>query len=139
MKIRVAALIWKDGKILTLKYTYPKGNTYNLPGGNLEFGEDLKNGLRRELHEELNVESEVGDLVYVAEVINNETHTIHILFETVITENAPVINPLETKAEEIVWLNEADLKEKMLYPNIGKHISDKIRDIFIGRIEQPKF
>jgi len=39
------------------------------PGGGLEFGEGLENGLRREIREELSLEVQIGNLFYVNEFL----------------------------------------------------------------------
>lgn len=61
-----AGIIIRDGKILACQR--PRGDAYGLqwefPGGKLEKGESLADGLRRELHEELGIEAEIGDEVF---------------------------------------------------------------------------
>jgi 8-oxo-dGTP diphosphatase len=61
-----AGIIIKDGKILACQR--PRGDAYGLqwefPGGKLEQGESLPDGLRRELFEELDIDAEIGDEVF---------------------------------------------------------------------------
>lgn len=49
-----------SGKILVTH----SGNRWSLPGGRLEVGESLTNGLRRELIEECNLDVDVGRVVH---------------------------------------------------------------------------
>ncbi len=51
-RVAVKGLVEKDGKILLLKESLELGGTWELPGGGLDFGEDLQQGLRREVFEE---------------------------------------------------------------------------------------
>jgi 8-oxo-dGTP pyrophosphatase MutT (NUDIX family) len=56
------ALIVKDGKLLMCKGV---GDTvWDLPGGRLHVREDLKEGLLRELKEELGIEAKIGEPFY---------------------------------------------------------------------------
>jgi 8-oxo-dGTP diphosphatase len=50
--VSVKGLFVKDGKILILKESEEMGGAWELPGGGLDFGEDIRAGLRREIEEE---------------------------------------------------------------------------------------
>ncbi len=55
-RVTIKALIVKDGKILLLKEPKPLSGKWELPGGGLDFGENIYAGLRREIEEELGVQ-----------------------------------------------------------------------------------
>jgi 8-oxo-dGTP pyrophosphatase MutT (NUDIX family) len=59
------ALIVEDGKLLLVRYYYPRERAWywNFPGGTMEPGETLEETVRRELMEECCVEVEVGPLL----------------------------------------------------------------------------
>ena len=63
MKRVVAALIWRDGKILVCQRTrhQPMPLKWEFPGGKIEDGEQARDALRRELEEELGIEAVIGD------------------------------------------------------------------------------
>ena len=65
MKRVVAALIWKNGKILICQRTrhQPMPLKWEFPGGKIEEGEQPRDALRRELDEELGIGAVVGDEV----------------------------------------------------------------------------
>lgn len=65
--IRVAAgIILRDDRILICQrhHSDPYGLQWEFPGGKVEPQEDLKESLRRELTEELNIQAQVGDEVF---------------------------------------------------------------------------
>lgn len=63
--VRVYGLLIQNGKVLiTDEIRFGKKMT-KFPGGGLEFGEGLKEGLAREFDEELSVEIKVGELLYI--------------------------------------------------------------------------
>jgi len=65
MKRVVAALIWKDGKLLICQRTRHQVMPlkWEFPGGKIEEGEQPRDALRRELDEELGITATVGDEV----------------------------------------------------------------------------
>lgn len=62
-EIRCRAVIIHDSKLLTVRHVGK--NFYALPGGHLEFGEDPKACVYREVIEELGVVPEVGNLLFI--------------------------------------------------------------------------
>jgi 8-oxo-dGTP diphosphatase len=66
-RVSVKGLCVRDGKILILKEAEHLSGQWELPGGGLDFGEDPREGLRREIEEEtgLLVASISFDPVYV--------------------------------------------------------------------------
>src|SRR3954470_22380234 len=65
--VRVYALLSENGKVL-LSDEYIKGmKITKFPGGGLEFGEGLVDGLRREMKEELNLETEIISHFYTTD------------------------------------------------------------------------
>lgn len=65
MKRVVAALIWREGKILICQRTrhQPMPLKWEFPGGKIEEGEQPRDALRRELDEELGIAAMIGDEV----------------------------------------------------------------------------
>lgn len=145
MKIRPAVAIIENEKILTMHYQYGGQDVYNLPGGNLEFGESLTLALTRELEEELGITIEIGELMMVGEVhfSDPQKQTIHFIFEGKIVEGNPMLNPEHTSALAIRWLSIKELSNVNLYPNISKslkeYLSGNLPDKYIGKLDQTWF
>ncbi|MFC4008615.1 NUDIX hydrolase [Nonomuraea purpurea] len=55
-KIRVGCLVFCEDEVVLIRRTRPSGDHYSIPGGNVSFGEDLIDALRRELGEELKLD-----------------------------------------------------------------------------------
>ena len=67
-RIGVRGIIYKNGKILAVRHKDQNGNPkdfWAIPGGGLDPGESLEDGLRREMEEELGIKAEVGRLLFV--------------------------------------------------------------------------
>lgn len=66
--IRVYGVLINDKKQVLVADEYIRGGLYTkLPGGGLEFGEGTRDCLKRELHEELGIEAEIGDHIYTTD------------------------------------------------------------------------
>lgn len=71
--VGVAGVIWNDaGQILLIRRTKPpRAGQWSLPGGRLEQGETLIDGLKREIREETALEVEILGLAGVAEIVDD--------------------------------------------------------------------
>lgn len=143
MKVRPAVVVVKEETVLTMRYVYGEKEVYALPGGNPDPDECLPEALRRELMEELGVTVEIGEMVLCGEVLWGEMRkeTLHMVFNAVITEGIPKLNPQETTALEIVWLPFDELGQRLMYPNVGKdllnYLNGDLKSAYIGVIDQP--
>lgn len=80
--ITACALIWHKFEGI-IKVFLPKrsdhkkflSGIYEIPGGHINFGENIVEGLKREIKEEMNVEIKVGDPFFVFDYINR-THKL---------------------------------------------------------------
>ena len=118
MRVRGSAIIVQEQKILVLRYVYPKGTVYAIPGGGLEPGESLDETLVREFREELSLEIELGPLQYVSDMMpqGKIPQTLHVVFLGNILSGEPKLNPEHTSAAGFEWLPLEHAAGKKLYP-----------------------
>lgn len=94
-------------RALTKKFLPGK---FELPGGHIEFGETLVDGLRRELKEELAIDVIVGDVVGAFTYVNKvkRSHSIEIIFFAQLADGClPKINLADHS--EVIWVNRNNL------------------------------
>lgn len=136
--IKVRAIILHEGKLLVVRH--PHNTSFvALPGGHLEWGEDIKECLVREIIEELGVKPEVGKLLY----INNFTQEdgkqyVEFFFEIKngkdYLDTEKLTRSHAHEIAEIVWVSPND-NIRILPKNFGedfktgKVISDEVRYI----------
>jgi 8-oxo-dGTP pyrophosphatase MutT (NUDIX family) len=77
--IRVAAraMIIEDGRLLVMTYRDDHGQWCVTPGGGIAKLETLGQGLRREVHEELGIDIDPDDIVYVRELLGKTAKVMH--------------------------------------------------------------
>lgn len=117
--VRPAGLWMREGRLLTMRYTYERMTRFNLPGGKPDPGETLPRCLEREFAEELGVSVRVGGLVRVVETHAGGRDVVHLLFALTGMEGEPVLNPAQTRAEAVVWLTPEEVGRMALYPADG--------------------
>ncbi len=75
-RIGVRAIIYRDGKILAVRHKDRNGEPkdfWAVPGGGLDPGESLIDGLRRELHEELGIDVKPGRLLFIQQFLSGRS------------------------------------------------------------------
>jgi len=108
MKRVVAALIWKDKRILICQRTrhQPMPLKWEFPGGKIEEGEQPRDALRRELDEELGIAAVVGDEVARIQHRYPTGNSVELRFFDVRDYEGELQNRIFKK---IMWANPVDL------------------------------
>ncbi len=113
----VRAVIRRGGEIL-LAHKIGESNTF-LPGGHVELGEYAKEALRRELSEELGVDSDIGEFVGVLEHKFTDRYgtayeEVNLIFEVSIKVDSVI--SVEGRLE-FIWSSPSELMSRNLLPN----------------------
>jgi len=140
------ALIVREGRLLVIHLTDGEGDWYGLPGGGQERMETLHEAVRRECREELGVDVEVHELLFIREYlsINHEfanfepdEHQIEFMFRCSLPDGIePNVGALPDTAQiGVAWLPLDTLGEHRLYPRaLSSHAAH-----FAGRSGAPVY
>ena len=113
------ALIIKDGKMLAIKLKDEQDEWYIMPGGGQDVEEILPETVCREVAEELGLQVEVKDLVFVIEGVHGESfHRVDLVFLCEYIgkiENAVLLS--DTYQVGYDWLDIKSLNTTPLYPS----------------------
>ena len=130
-RVRVAALIRWQGRILLCRQEKPGKEYWLLPGGGVDGGESLIEALRRELREELGVEADVqfeGPVAICDSIAPKSMqpgkHVVHIIFAADLSHRS--LGDVETRDAAIkgARLFTADeLGEIVVHPPIKRFLS----------------
>ena len=83
LRVRVMGIHINNDKILMVNHRglNDSNELWLPPGGGVEFGEEMKEALKKEFMEEVNLAVEVGALLFVHELIKERIHAIELFFE----------------------------------------------------------
>lgn len=138
--VRVYGLLKNDRQevLITDEFRFNQAFT-KFPGGGLEFGEGLADGLKREFLEELSLEIEVGELFFVNDFYQesafNPNHQLLIFYFWVSAKNWQNIKANREKqiltqdGEMPRWISLKNISaEEMTFP-VDKIVAEKIKVI----------
>jgi ADP-ribose pyrophosphatase YjhB (NUDIX family) len=119
--VAASALIRNERGEIALVRTERRG--WELPGGQIELGETLTDGLRREIMEECGLSVELGRLLHVRS--NLSTSIVIFCFGA-----AYVSGDLKPSAEtpEVCWADAETALELVKYPALGASLRDMLRE-----------
>ena len=78
--IRVTGILIENNKILLVKQRVSEKRNWSLPGGKLEQGEAIEQGIIREMKEETGLDVEIIRLLYLCDVAASDNTLLHITF-----------------------------------------------------------
>lgn len=125
IRIRAAAIIVENGRILLEKHGKDGREYWVLPGGGVDPGETLSDGLRRELLEEIGIETETGALAFACEAIapDGSRHIVQLAFLASIVEGTPRVTGLDQRVVDVAWIPVEEVAGLEMYPAIQDHLA----------------
>jgi 8-oxo-dGTP diphosphatase len=124
--VGVGGVIIADGRTLLIRRGHPPlEGEWSIPGGTLEAGETLVQGVRRELEEETGIEVRVLDLIEVFERIfpDGEGRTkYHFVILDYLCEAAGGSAQAGSDVTDVAWAGEAELEKYSLTPTATRVI-----------------
>jgi 8-oxo-dGTP diphosphatase len=111
-KITACAFLHKDGKLFIAKRADTKTflpGKFELPGGHIEYGEQIAEGLKREFREEFGLEIIVGDPFYAFTYMNGENHVIEVDYLAELSDPSAEIHLRPEEHSEYRWVSRAEL------------------------------
>ena len=79
-QVRVTGVLLEEGSLLLVKQRLSDNRGWSLPGGRLEQGETLGQGVCREIEEETGLQVRVQKLLYVCDVEQSQHSLLHVTF-----------------------------------------------------------
>ena len=137
--IRVTGILIENGKILLVKQKVNEKRNWSLPGGKLERGETLEEGIIREMKEETGLDVEILKLLYICDSSASDNTLLHITFllnrkngELSLPSNVFEINPInDVKFIPVNELTDLGFTDKFIdiinnnFPDAGNYVGDK--------------
>ena len=83
-RVNLRAVIFKDGKLfcqrLKNSHTLHDSDFWCTPGGGIDFGESLYEGLTREMIEETGVKPVIGNILFIQQFMDGEREQLEFFF-----------------------------------------------------------
>ena len=80
VQVRVTGVLIEEGQILILKQAVSDERAWSLPGGRVEKGETIEEGMLREIEEETGLKTKIAKLLYLCEKPEEDPPLLHITF-----------------------------------------------------------
>ncbi len=122
-RVTVRGIIYRDGKLFLQKLNGKSGtNTFwCTPGGKLDAGENILNGLRREMIEETGIEPKIGRLLFIQQYMEDDgTEWLEFFYHI---ENADDYEQIDLEATthgvlEVAECEFVDPKQVVVLPKV---------------------
>lgn len=111
-KITACAFLHKDNKLFIAKRADTKSflpGKFELPGGHVEYGEDLLSGLQREFMEEFGIKIKVGDPFFAFTYFRDDAHVVEIDYFAELEDPNQEIKLNPEDHSESRWITRAEL------------------------------
>ena len=125
LRLRTCGLLVEDGAVLLVKLRSPVTDqkVWMPPGGEVKYGESLKDSLEREFWEEVQLQIQVHSLLHVNELINAPFHAVELYFEVTREGDKqpgigsdPELEEADQLIEDIEWVPLKELSSRNVAP-----------------------
>jgi 8-oxo-dGTP diphosphatase len=120
--VGVGAVIFDGGRVLLVRRaTEPLKGEWSVPGGMLELGEKLRDGVRREALEETGLVVEIGEVLDVFDSIFTDDHgrtEYHYVLVDYLCRPISGEAKAGTDVSDVKWVSENDLPAMVLRDSI---------------------
>lgn len=138
--IRITGILIEDNKILLVQQNLSDKRNWSLPGGRLERGETISQGIIREMKEETGLDVEIIRMLYLCDVEASSNTILHITFllkrvsgEIELPSNVFDENPIHdvrfVPVSELMQYGFSEKFVKMIdnnFPDSGNYVGDKV-------------
>ncbi len=116
-KVAQKAVILRDGKVLVVRDPREKREIWEIPGGRLNVGENPKQGLVREIKEELGVIGVVGNVIHLTQFLqgSEQKNALMIAYEVTIP-NETELQFNDGEVCEARWISADQVEDLNLFP-----------------------
>lgn len=122
-RIGVSALVVDHDRLLLVRRSKPPAaGAWSLPGGALEAGETLAEGVTRELREETGLEGVCGALLGVVERPDDSPHHVVLAFEVTLLGDDVV--KAGDDAEDAEWVDLHEVVDRHLVDGLAELLHD---------------
>ncbi len=144
-RIRVAALILREGRVVLARHRAGDRTYHLLPGGGVDWGESLEQALIREVAEETGLQCSVGRPIILSDTIapDNTRHVVNIVFRCEAISGVITQNPADTRVETVDLVAPEQLASLDMRPPIAEPIRAFIDDpniptVYLGMLYRPE-
>ena len=136
--VTVKALLFYNGKFLIVQRSKMSQNEYGFwefPGGRLEFSEDPKEGLVREIKEEVSIDATIEFPVSVWDHVKTNDHIVGITFLAKASGDNIV---LSDEHNDYKWISKDEFKDYKVFPKILEEFKEWNWDNIFAALEKNK-
>ena len=138
--IRITGILIEENQILLVRQKLSEKRSWSLPGGRLERGETISEGMIREMKEETGLDVEIIRMLYLCDVETSANTVLHISFllkrsggKIQLPNNEFDENPIgDVRFVPVTELEHYGFSEKFIdiinagFPGAGNYMGDKV-------------
>ena len=126
--IGVGGIVIHEKKVLLVQLTYGRAQRqWLIPGGFLELGETLREGVIREIYEETTLTVEVEGVLGVRSMVRvrDNITDLYCVLKCRLTSNPELISPQIGEISKVAWISLEDIQNDSTVLNYTKNIVNR--------------